>query len=91
MSAPQTPSDDRTPMLDRILAYAALALAAASVICFLVIMIASASGVTLETFQTGLWPVLTAVPWVGLPAAFAMIVTLLILTSVRRGRAARRH
>ncbi|MGO2746407.1 multidrug ABC transporter ATPase [Microbacterium sp.] len=76
--------------LDRILAFTALILAALSVICFFAIIIGSAAGMTQQSFTEGVWPILVAVPPYGLPIAFAMIIALLIMSFVRKGRAAKR-
>ncbi|MGM7668388.1 multidrug ABC transporter ATPase [Microbacterium sp. A93] len=76
--------------LDRTLAYMALTLAALSVICFFVIIIGSAVGMDQNSFGSGLWPVIAAIPLYGLPIAFVMIVALLVMSFVRKGRAARR-
>ncbi|MGP6172254.1 multidrug ABC transporter ATPase [Microbacterium sp. A196] len=76
--------------LDRILAFTALTLAALSVICFFAIIIGSATGMSQESFTEGLWPVVVAIPPYGLPLAFVMILALLIMSFVRKGRAAKR-
>jgi len=76
--------------LDRVLAFTALTLAALSVICFFAIIIGSATGMDQDAFGSGIWPVVAAIPLWGLPIAFVMIITLLVMTFVRKGRAARR-
>lgn len=76
--------------LDRILAFTALTLAALSVICFFAIIIGSATGMSQESFNGGLWPIVVAIPPYGLPLAFVMILALLIMSFVRKGRAAKR-
>ncbi|WP_194421829.1 multidrug ABC transporter ATPase [Microbacterium abyssi] len=76
--------------LDRILAFAALTLAALSVICFFAIIIGSAVGMDQDAFAEGVWPIVAAVPMWGLPAAFVMIITLLVMSFARKGRAAKR-
>ena len=76
--------------LDRILAFTALTLAALSVICFFAIIIGSATGMDQDAFGEGVWPIVAAVPLWGLPAAFVMIIALLVMSFVRKGRAARR-
>lgn len=76
--------------LDRILAFTALTLAALSVICFFAIIIGSATGMNQDAFTDGLWPIVAAVPMWGLPAAFVMIISLLVMSFVRKGRAAKR-
>lgn len=76
--------------VDRFLAFSALGLAAASIICFFAIIIGSAAGMTQESFAEGLWPIVIAIPPYGLPIAFAMIIALLVMSFVRKGRAAKR-
>lgn len=76
--------------VDRILAFSALALAAASIICFFAIIIGTAVGMQQEDFGSGAWPFIAAIPYWGLPLAFAMIVALLIMSFIRKGRAASR-
>jgi TRAP-type C4-dicarboxylate transport system permease small subunit len=76
--------------LDRILAFSALTLAALSVICFFAIIIGSWLGMDQDAFGEGIWPVVGAIPLWGLPFAFVMIIALLIMSFVRKGRAARR-
>ena len=76
--------------IDRILAFSALGLAAASIICFFAIIIGTAVGMQQEDFGEGLWPVVAAIPYWGLPVAFVMIIALLIMSFIRKGRAASR-
>ncbi|KDA05947.1 multidrug ABC transporter ATPase [Microbacterium sp. CH12i] len=76
--------------VDRILAFTALTLAALSVICFFAIIIGSALGMDQSAFGTGAWPLVAAIPLWGLPLAFVMIITLLVMSFIRKGRAAKR-
>ncbi|KQQ65907.1 MULTISPECIES: hypothetical protein [Microbacterium] len=76
--------------IDRILAFSALGLAAASIICFFAIIIGTAVGMEQEDFGAGVWPFIAAIPYWGLPVAFAMIIALLIMSFIRKGRAASR-
>jgi len=76
--------------LDRTIAYTALTLAALSVICFFVIIIGSAVGMDQDSFAGGLWPLIAGIPLYGLPIAFVMIIVLLVMSFVRKGRAAKR-
>lgn len=75
--------------LERFLAFTALGLAAASIICFFAIIIGTASGMSQDSFGGGIWPVVGALPLFGLPVAFLMIIALLTMSFVRRGRAAK--
>lgn len=87
------PSDAPTAPIravDRILGFGALVIVAVSVLCFLAIIIGSATGMRQEDFGHGVWPLVAAAPMWGLPLGLAMIIVLLIMTFVRNGRAARR-
>ncbi|MFS0854636.1 multidrug ABC transporter ATPase [Microbacterium sp. 179-I 3D4 NHS] len=90
MSTQNSQPDVPIRRLDRILAFTALGIAAASVICFFAIIIGTATGMDQESFGEGLWPVVAAIPYWGLPLAFLMILALLIMSFVRKGRASRR-
>lgn len=90
MSAPKNSPEVPIRRLDRFLAVTALGLATAAVLCFFTIIIASAMGMSQEDFSVGMWPLVGAIPLWGLPLAMVMILTLLITSFVRRGRAARR-
>lgn len=76
--------------VDRFLAFTALTLAALSVICFFAIIIGSAVGMDQAAFADGVWPLVAAIPLWGLPIAFVMIIILLVMSFVRKGRAASR-
>ena len=90
MSTQNSGPDVPVRAVDRILAFTALTLAALSVICFFAIIIATAVGMQHEDFGTGVWPVVAAIPQWGLPIAFVLIITLLIMSFVRKGRATKR-
>ncbi len=91
MSTQNSGPDVPVRRLDRILAFAALTLAALSVICFFAIIIGSATGMSQDAFGEGIWPIVAAVPLWGLPAAFVMIIVLLVMSFVRKGSAAKRR
>lgn len=76
--------------LDRFLAFAALGIAAASVVCFFAIIIGTAVGMDQAAFGEGAWPFIAAIPYWGLPVAFLMILALLIMSFIRKGRASTR-
>lgn len=75
--------------VDRVLAFTALGLAAASIVCFFAIIIGTAVGMERDDFGAGLWPVVAAIPYWGLPLAFVMIIVLLAMSFIRKGRASR--
>lgn len=76
--------------VDRILAFSALGLAAASIVCFFAIIIGTGVGMEQKDFGAGAWPFIAAIPYWGLPAAFVMIIVLLVMSFIRKGRAASR-
>ncbi|MBS0024437.1 multidrug ABC transporter ATPase [Microbacterium paraoxydans] len=77
--------------IDRILAFTALGIAAASVVCFFAIIIGTATGMDRAAFGEGAWPVVAAIPYWGLPLAFVLIITLLVMSFIRKGRAQSRR
>ncbi len=87
MSTQNSGQDVPVRRVDRILAFTALTLAALSVISFFAIIIGSAAGMDQYAFGEGVWPLVAAIPLWGLPIAFAMIITLLVMSFVRKGRA----
>ena len=76
--------------IDRILAFSALGLAAASIVCFFAIIIGTAVGMQQKDFGASVWPFVAAIPYWGLPLAFVMIIVLLTMSFIRKGRAASR-
>ena len=90
MSTQNTEPEVPVRRLDRILAFSALGIAAASVVCFFAIIIGTAVGMDQAAFDEGAWPFVAAIPFWGLPLAFVMIITLLVMSFIRKGRAASR-
>ena len=70
--------------IDRVLAFMALGLTVVSIVCFFAVILARPAGVT--DFSVGIWPLVVVLPLLALPIAFVMIVTLLIMSFVRRSR-----
>jgi len=70
--------------IDRVLAFMALGLTVLSIVCFFAVILARPAGVT--DFSQGIWPLVVVLPLLALPIAFVMIVTLLIMSFVRRSR-----
>jgi uncharacterized membrane protein len=60
-----------------------------SLASFVAVIIATASGLERGDFAVGIWPAVTVLPLIGLPIGFVLIITLLVVSAVRRGRAAR--
>lgn len=90
MSTQNTEPEVPVRQLDRILAFSALGIAAASVVCFFAIIIGTAVGMDQSDFGGGAWPLIAAIPFWGLPVAFVMIIALLVMSFIRKGRAASR-
>ncbi|UNK71807.1 multidrug ABC transporter ATPase [Microbacterium sp. H1-D42] len=90
MSKQENSPEPQIGRLDRFLAYAALILAAASILSFFAIIIGTATGMSQDSFGTGVWPFIAALPLYGLPLAFVMIIALLIISFVRKGRASKK-
>jgi len=53
-----------------------------------IIAIIIAAGTSVDT-SAGVWPVITILPMIGLPAAIILIITLVASSAIRRSRAAR--
>ena len=86
MTANSPVSENR---LERVLAYMILGIVALSLICFIAIIVATATGMSQEDFAEGLWPTVSLLPLVGLPLGMVLIVVLLLVSVRRRGRAAK--
>ena len=71
--------------IDRILTFMSLGLIVLSVICFFAVLISGPAGVT--DYSQGVWPTAIVLPNVALPLAFVLIVTVLVMSFVRRARA----
>lgn len=77
--------DPNTPSrLERVLALTTLAIIGVAVICFFVTLIVGMNDRFL--LAEGVWPVLVALTYVGLPVAFVLLVVLLIISMRRRGK-----
>lgn len=87
--SPSTPDTEPQPgRLDRVLAYMALGIAALSVICMFVVLVTRWLNPATDFDAVG-WQTVAAVPVIGLPIAFGLIILLLIINFVRRSRAGR--
>lgn len=75
--------------VERVLAYMVAGIIVLSLASFVAVIIATASGLDPRGFASGVWPVITLLPLIGLPIGFVLIITLLVVSAVRRGRAAR--
>ena len=75
--------------LERVLGFMIFGIVGLSLICFVAIIIATASGMRREDFADGLWPTVSVIPLVGLPLAMILMVALFVVVARRRGRAAK--
>ena len=89
MSTPKPAGDVPVRRIDRILAFMSLGLLALSIVCFFAIMIGTATGMEQADFGTGIWPVVSLIVWTAPVIAFALLLTVLIMSFVRRARANR--
>jgi uncharacterized BrkB/YihY/UPF0761 family membrane protein len=71
---------------ERVLAFMLLGLVLLSVGTFLAIIIGTWQGMGSADFASGIWPVVVMVPYIGLPLAFVLLITLMITSVVRRSR-----
>jgi uncharacterized BrkB/YihY/UPF0761 family membrane protein len=88
-STPRTPpAGDDLPVrrIDRILAIMSLGLLVLSLACFVAIIIGSAVRVD---FGQGLWPTIGTVVYIAPILAFLLLLAVLIMTFIRRSRAAK--
>lgn len=74
---------------ERILAYMVASAVGLSIICFLAIIIGTAAGLTGDAFSGGIWPVVFVLPLVGLPIGLVLIIALIVVSGLRRGREAK--
>jgi FtsH-binding integral membrane protein len=74
---------------ERVLAYMVAGIIIVSLASFVATLVATATGLERGDFAVGAWPLVTVLPLVGLPLGFILIITLLVVSAVRRGRATR--
>lgn len=78
-----------TNRVERVLAYMVAGIIVLSLASFIAVIIGTASGLEHGDFAVGIWPAVTILPLIGLPIGFVLIIMLLVVSAVRRGRAAR--
>lgn len=83
--ANETPITDNR--VERVLAFMVVSAVGLSIIAFLAVIIGTAAGVT--DFSGGVWPIAIVLPAIGLPLGLALVIALIIVSGVRRGREAR--
>lgn len=86
MSSNNPSEDVPVRRVDRILAFMSLGLLVLSILSFFAIMIGSAAGADMST---GVWPVVGVLVYIAPIVAFALLLTVLIMSFVRRARANR--
>ena len=86
MSTPPPDADLPVRRIDRILAFMSLGLLVLSIVAFLSIMIGSSSGADMSA---GAWPTVGVVVYFAPLLAFALLLTVLIMTFIRKARAGR--
>ncbi len=93
-STPRSPAaSDDLPVrrIDRVLAFMSFGLLLLSIICFVAIMIGSASGMTHDDFGAGIWPAVGTTVYIAPIVAFLLLVTVLIMTFIRKARTGTRR
>jgi hypothetical protein len=72
---------------ERILAFMIASAIGLSIICFIIVIIATAAGV--RNFGTPPWPTVIILPAIGLPIGLVLVIVLIVVSGLRRGREAR--
>ncbi|MCR2812870.1 multidrug ABC transporter ATPase [Microbacterium sp. zg.Y1090] len=88
MSTPSPREDVPVRRIDRILAYMSFGLLLLSIVCFVAIIVGSSTG---GDMRSGIWPTVGAIVWFAPPVAFVLLMTLVIMSFVRRARANKAH
>ena len=81
MSTPAPPPASR---LEKILAAMVVGIVGISIVAFFSVIFGTFSGMTRDDFATGIWPVVSMLPLIGLPIGFVMILVLLAVSTKRR-------
>ncbi len=76
--------------IERVLAFMLLGLVLLSIGSFVAIMVGTGQGMGSNDFAEGLWPVVVMIPYIGLPLAILLLITLMISSAARRARESRR-
>ena len=75
--------------VERALAYMVAGIVVLSLASFVALIVATSIGLERDDFAQGIWPLVTILPLIGLPIGFVLIIVLLVVSAVRRGRAAK--
>lgn len=85
-----TPIADSTSRTERILAYMVAGVVGLSILAFVAVLIGTASGAgDNDGFSQGAWPFVIVLPLIGLPLGFILLIGLLVVNGIRRGREAK--
>ena len=74
---------------ERILAFMVASAIGLSIICFVAVIIATAVGVGRDGFSQNPWPIIIVLPSIGLPIGLVLVIALIVISGLRRGREAR--
>lgn len=86
-TSPKTPAaapERETTRVERALAYMVFSTIGLSIVCFLVVIIATP--MHLVQPDAPVWQTIILLPLIGLPIGFALIIALIIINAVRRTR-----
>jgi hypothetical protein len=75
--------------VERTLAYMVAGVILLSLASFVALVAGTSAGLVGDDFAQGVWPMVVILPLIGLPVGFALIIVLLVISAVRRGRAAK--
>ena len=73
--------------LERTLAFMVAASVGLSILSFVAVIIGTAVGV--RDFSQGIWPVAIVLPAIGLPLGLLLVIAVIVISGIRRGREAR--
>jgi len=75
--------------VERVLAFMVAGIIVLSLASFIALIAATGAGLGRDDFAQGVWPAVTILPLIGLPTGFVLIIVLLVVSAVRRGRASK--
>jgi hypothetical protein len=84
---PAQPAPQSASRLERVLAAMVISTIGLSILCFLAVILGT--GIFHADVRQGVWPIIIALPLVGLPIGFLLIVTLIIVNWRARSRGAK--
>lgn len=75
-----------TSPVERLLAAMVAGIVGLSVVSFFAIVIGTWQGMSSDDFTAGIWPIVTVTPLIGLPLGIVLIISLLIVSTLRRSK-----